>query len=415
MEIGSLQWWGVQLSVNLLDFVMIYMIAYAMLKQKIQVGSSHILIGLTFALSAGITGYYLNGYGFRLIIIPLLLFSTKLTTKKRDLGSILIIYMIFFVLVGITQLFVLMIVGLFGWGLEITFLISQILTTGAIAFLCKKLKLHQWFYALQTNVVLKLTLFIVFLIIIIIAFFINYENHVPYYLFFSIAVLLIGVILIPILMTLYYKVIGMISVHDLHNSMLSLGLIIDDIDDPQIIKDKFKIHAKEFGMDLSQLDLTHIKDVREYGEKMEKKIEIFIETKKANHQKKVEIDLELLYYKNCERLGDLQLVLKWLGIMLDNAIEASNNHPIYIYLASTHKSFTLRMANEYTDTKEEVNKIFEKGYSTKGEARGVGLYNLNQQVIELGGEVEVDVYNDNERNCQFIEISIEFKREDSQN
>jgi hypothetical protein len=321
--------------------------------------------------------------------------------------------MIFFVLLGITQGFVLMFIGLFGWGQELTFLISQILSTGVVAFLCNKLKLHQWFYALQINVVLKLKLFIVFLIIIIIAFFINYENHVPYYLFFSVAVLLISVVLIPMLMTLYYKVIGMISVHDLHNSMLSLGLIIDDIDDPQVIRDKFKLHAKEFGMDLSQLDFTHIQDVREYGEKMEKKIEVFIETKQAKHHKKVEIDVELLYYKDCEKLGDPQLVLKWLGMMLDNALEASENNPIYIYLASTHKSFTLRMANEYTGTKEEVNQIFEKGYSTKGEARGVGLYNLNQQVIELGGDIEVDVYDDNDRNCQFIELSIEFKRENA--
>lgn len=413
MEIGSLHWWGIQLSINLLDFVMIYMIAYAVLKQKINVGSSDILIGITYALFAGVTGYYLDGYAVRLIIIPLLLFSTSLTIKKRDLSSILIIYIIFFILVGIMQGFILINMILLGWSQEVTFFISQILTTGAIAFLCKNLKLHQWFYALQINVVLKLTLFIVFLIIIIVAFFTNYENHIPYYLFFSIAVVLVGLVLVPILMTLYYKVIGMISVHDLHNSMLSLGLIINDIDDPQVIKDKFKIHAKEFGMDLSQLDFTHIQDVREYGEKMENKIELFIETKQASYHKEIEIDIELFYYKDCEKFGEPQLVLKWLGMMLDNALEASDTHPIFIFLTSTHKSFTLKMTNEYTGTKEEVNQIFEKGYSTKGESRGFGLYNLNQQVIELGGDIDVDVYDDNNRNCQFIEISIEFKKEDA--
>jgi K+-sensing histidine kinase KdpD len=207
----------------------------------------------------------------------------------------------------------------------------------------------------------------------------------------------------------------MISVHDLHNSILSLGLIINDLDDPQVIKDKFKIHAKEFGVDLNQFDFTHMEDVRNYGEKMEKKIEIFTKAKQTKYQNKIEIDLELFYFEDCERLSDQQLLLKWYGIMLDNALEASDNHPIFIYLASTSKSLTLRLANEYTGTKDEVKKFFEKGYSTKGEARGLGLYNLKQQVVELGGEIEVDVYDDNNRNCQFIEISIEFEREDAQN
>ena len=39
---------------------------------------------------------------------------------------------------------------------------------------------------------------------------------------------------------------------------------------------------------------------------------------------------------------------------------------------------------------EHLHAIFSKGFSTKGENRGVGLYLARQQIEDLGGEIVVE-------------------------
>ena len=39
---------------------------------------------------------------------------------------------------------------------------------------------------------------------------------------------------------------------------------------------------------------------------------------------------------------------------------------------------------------ELKDKIFEKGFSTKGEGRGIGLYHTKQLITSLGGRISVE-------------------------
>ena len=44
-----------------------------------------------------------------------------------------------------------------------------------------------------------------------------------------------------------------------------------------------------------------------------------------------------------------------------------------------------------TRIEEELkDKIFEKGVSTKGEGRGIGLYHTKQLITSLGGRISVE-------------------------
>ena len=88
-----------------------------------------------------------------------------------------------------------------------------------------------------------------------------------------------------------------------------------------------------------------------------------------------------------------------LGILIDNARDAilsnkttQNNREnirdnndcekkenITIKIAETEKKVIVEVSNPYTYcTEDEIIKMFEKGYSTKGEDRGIGLNKIKE-------------------------------------
>lgn len=67
---------------------------------------------------------------------------------------------------------------------------------------------------------------------------------------------------------------------------------------------------------------------------------------------------------------------KLVGILIDNAIEASAESPhpeIHIYMESDELTTTIIIANTYLQ-EPNVDMIFKRGFSTKGKNRGLGLY-----------------------------------------
>ena len=69
------------------------------------------------------------------------------------------------------------------------------------------------------------------------------------------------------------------------------------------------------------------------------------------------------------------------GIFLDNAIEASINSvvkEIKFNIAKSDKTICIVIMNTYADEEIPLHKINQQGFSTKGENRGLGLYNVKQ-------------------------------------
>jgi len=411
---GTTVWWGAYFVINFLDFVMVYVMVHSILRRHIKVKPTHVLLAIAHTLAMPPILYFLGGHLFRVIAVTCLILVTRVITKRRNLGDLIIIFGICYAILLVVQLPLGALVLLANTQLmlefPLDFLIAQGLTAALVLLMCRKFKFDQWFNAIQRNIALKLVLIAIVFIFVIIISILNFEYDVLFFLVSTGALIVVGLPLWPILMKVYHNALGMISVHDLKNSLLALGITMQDIDDIEVLKARVKRLSKDFGMDLSQLDDSEIKheNEQEFEAIMTKRVNDFIQTKVKSREKDVKFLTEVSYYKNYESV-DSGLILQWLGALLDNAIDASHTHPINIFVDVSKSFIDIRMSNEYVgDTGQDIKRILEEGYSTKGEGRGIGLHNLNQQVTEMGGKVQLEVYYEEGHNCHYLQIGILF-------
>lgn len=86
-----------------------------------------------------------------------------------------------------------------------------------------------------------------------------------------------------------------------------------------------------------------------------------------------------------ENIDDIKMNIidlsRILGILLDNAIEASKESlefKLKLAFIKTEKAITIVISNSYKEKNISLNKIFKPNYSTKGSGRGIGLNNLKK-------------------------------------
>jgi two-component system, CitB family, sensor histidine kinase MalK len=83
-----------------------------------------------------------------------------------------------------------------------------------------------------------------------------------------------------------------------------------------------------------------------------------------------------------------------LGNLIDNAIEAmadSEDKTLEVDFAYKDKVLTIEVFDSGPGiSAEQQGEIFKKGYSTKGENRGYGLYLVEKSINDLGGELVID-------------------------
>lgn len=71
------------------------------------------------------------------------------------------------------------------------------------------------------------------------------------------------------------------------------------------------------------------------------------------------------------------------GIILENALEATkdtDDRKIEIYVEDSGRFLNIAVANTFKNQKLNIEEIYRRGYSSKGENRGLGLYNLKTLV-----------------------------------
>ncbi|HWR28848.1 MAG TPA: DcuS/MalK family sensor histidine kinase [Negativicutes bacterium] len=83
-----------------------------------------------------------------------------------------------------------------------------------------------------------------------------------------------------------------------------------------------------------------------------------------------------------------------LGNLLDNAFEAvkdSVDHRADLFICYAEGFVTIQVSDRGLGIDPAIKeKLFEKGYSTKGEGRGLGLFLVAKAIEKMGGVIEVD-------------------------
>lgn len=228
--IGSYLWWSVQFGINLLDFVMLYLAAHWFLKRNIMLKTSHIIFCIFYTLSLAPVFYFNGGYVFRMLSLGLLLFVIKMVVNRQDIGDLVFIMALYLFILTIIQLPTVPVIWFISEKMTLAFplefLIGQILTFSLMLFVGKRFKLNQWFNTIQKNIILKMNLLILVLLFITIASVLNFNYEPVFLLIFTASIICVELALLPIMLKLYHNNIGIISVHDLKNSLLSTGIAI---------------------------------------------------------------------------------------------------------------------------------------------------------------------------------------------
>lgn len=87
-------------------------------------------------------------------------------------------------------------------------------------------------------------------------------------------------------------------------------------------------------------------------------------------------------------------LIEMLGILLDNAIEALEKSEIekkqiFLSVKESDDEIHCIIGNTKTEAVHRIDKFFERGYSTKGENRGIGLTKLKNMVQRRNGNLIV--------------------------
>jgi len=178
--------------------------------------------------------------------------------------------------------------------------------------------------------------------------------------------------------------------HDYNNTLSTLYGYVQ-LGDMKSLKRMFKEILEE-SRQISTLDKLNpniIKDPNIFGILIAK----YQDCIKKNITMNLEIFTEL---ENIEiKTYDLTRIL---GIFLDNAIEASagsEDKRINLLITEEKGKIIIEITNTYTDKGLTVEKMYEKGISSKGECRGLGLYKA-KEIIKKNPGVELKTTKDKE-------------------
>lgn len=167
--------------------------------------------------------------------------------------------------------------------------------------------------------------------------------------------------------------------HDHKNLLFSFQLLLED-NDMDGLKKRFHEYIGHSGnifeykdSDVGNLSLVKTPELR--GLLMFK----FLRAIQQNIVVHLEISEEITI--NCDNILDLCRIV---GILLDNAVEAAlqTKEPEVRFLALHEKNTLTLLLTNSCENVPQLDKLFEKDFSTKGDGRGLGLYTVSQILAE---------------------------------
>lgn len=106
----------------------------------------------------------------------------------------------------------------------------------------------------------------------------------------------------------------------------------------------------------------------------------------AMRQKHIQSALEVLYPVQERQMMETADILRGLGILIDNAMEAvpGKNGEIRLVMLQEEKELYIAVVNNY-DVAPDLSALSEKGYTTKGSGRGTGLSSYRKIISRYPG------------------------------
>ena len=106
----------------------------------------------------------------------------------------------------------------------------------------------------------------------------------------------------------------------------------------------------------------------------------------AMRQKHIQSVLEVLYPVQEKQIMETADILRGLGILIDNAMEAvpGKDGQIRLVMLQEEKELYIAVANNY-ELKPNLNAMSEKGYTTKGSGHGTGLSSYRNIISRYPG------------------------------
>ena len=381
---------------NFLDFIMLYYICknfirhkiefFSLKPEKLKVSGMTIKIpafvwAVIYGILLGAAFYLLEGNTFRTIVTISDIIVIKFLSKRK-LADTLLAYALFL-------FFGLLVQGLVALLLmssplrisAVVAVIAQLLTTVVICWLCRKTSIYKIFNYIRTNILLKIFCGFIALLGLMVLFIINYENTLTHFIFFIAVMTTILMALIPIGTKLYRRIeIDVSRSHYIANQILATQIAAAQTNEPEEIKKM-----------IDEL-VNHISpksDKKPNLGNLEESIHFLIEQKRSQKQMNIEVITDIKSSENHENITIKQL-LSFIGLLLDNAFESETSNPIIVYCRMNAYSIDLAISNEHFQTSNaNLEMMFEKGYSTKGdEGRGYGLHEIKKEIEGLNGKIE---------------------------
>lgn len=170
--------------------------------------------------------------------------------------------------------------------------------------------------------------------------------------------------------------------HDYKNILLGVG--VENLNEKDLLE---KLNKEVMG-DKSYYAFLNLKDIKYIPLKSILSYYIMLSIKKS-----VEISLITIGEIKESNISEIEFS-RAMGIILENALEEasqSNDKKIEIYVEAMNEKLNIAVGNTFRNKVINLDKIYKKGYSTKGQNRGLGLYIL-KSIVDKNHNMTLDTF-----------------------
>ena len=385
--------WVTQFYASLLDFAIVYLIAHALIRKRLNITKAHLLLGFLFATLVTIGFHTLDIWPARILYH---LFMLVLIKQIQRIGweDLFLVYLLSSVIIFPLQGLILLVLSLLLTERLPLFLVAQTITAIATFIICKYWQLHHLFHAIRAQLILKLILAILSVFALSIMLVLTFENHFTYILAMAATIILTGVIFTPIFKQTYEKVKGIVSSDELKTDLWLTAL--DMIDEPDADKryDVYAMLAKRYDQDVTTLLEDKYQLDAEKEKANIKKLEIQQFINKKIRQSDIDVDVSLVMTGVHPNLT-FEHIIRWIDVLLDEALHVAKKHPVYLRLCALNDSFSLTVGHEAYEQNELSARMKQ----------------LIEEAKAVQASVSFDNYHMPARDTRYTEISIEIQKD----